>query len=144
MHTALRRGRLLPVLILAAAFTTTGCTLPMYRPGHGSIEIMDRREFRGYAETVFRTQNEAADILMYALPILETDDPEVYARAVKQENRLLAACAELNQAAIDQMNREGLGFFDMLTLPMDTTGCDRATQRAQRFIAQHDLERFTW
>ncbi len=144
MHRVLRRGRLLPVGVLAAVLTTTGCTLPMYRPGHGSIEIMDRREFRNYVETVFRAQNEAADILMYALPVLETADPGLYTRAIKREKILLEACADLNQAAIDQMNRVGLGFIEMLTLPHDTTGCDRAAQRAGRFIAEHNLKRFTW
>jgi hypothetical protein len=85
------------------------------------------REFREYAEAIFREQNELATELAFRLDDEEGFDSPSYLRLEAAEDDLLRACSELNDAAARQRDGDARGPFARLGVARSVAACERAS-----------------
>jgi hypothetical protein len=82
-------------------------------------------EFRAYVERVFREQNRVADELAFAL-----EAPGGRAELAAAEERLLAACAQVNELATAQRDETALGMRASVRAARTVPGCEEAAREA--------------
>jgi hypothetical protein len=87
-------------------------------------------EFRTYVEHVFREQNRVADELAFAL---EAPDGSPEGLAVA-EQRLLDACAGVNELATARRDERRLGVRRNLSAARSVSECDRTTRTVEELL----------
>lgn len=100
----------------AAVSTTDGERLPLASD-----------EFRGYVERVFREQNRVADQLAFALDAPAGGDRAALTAA---EERLLEACAGVNELATARRDEVRLGMRRSLRAARTVPQCEAAARAA--------------
>lgn len=88
-------------------------------------------EFRGYVERVFREQNRVADALAFAL-----EDEGSEAELAAAEQRLLVACAGVNELATARRDDSALGLRSSVRAARTVPECERATREADTQLAR--------
>jgi hypothetical protein len=88
-------------------------------------------EFRAYVERVFREQNRVADAVAFAL---EEEDSDAGLAAAEQ--RLLAACAGVNELATARRDDSALGLRRSLRAARTVPECERAARLADAELAR--------
>ena len=88
------------------------------------------QEFRVYVERVFREQNRVADELAFAL---EAPDGSPEGLAVA-EQRLLDACAGVNELATARRDERRLGVRRNLSAARSVSECDRTTRTVEELL----------
>jgi hypothetical protein len=88
-------------------------------------------EFRVYVERVFRDQNRVADELAFAL-----EAPGSNAELAAAEERLLAACAQVNELATARRDETELGIRASVRAARTVPGCEEATRAAEVELAR--------
>jgi hypothetical protein len=123
------------VAVSSALLLLTGCA---------TIDTADGRrlrptsaEFRAYVERVFREQNRVADELAFALegpgadqPLRAVDGTELAAA----EQRLLDACAGLNELATTRRDGQRFGLRRGLNAARTVTECEEETRSVARLL----------
>jgi hypothetical protein len=89
-------------------------------------------EFRAYVERVFREQNRVADAVAFALEEEEDSDAGLAAA----EQRLLAACAGVNELATARRDDSALGLRRSLRAARMVPECERAARLADAELAR--------
>ncbi|HEY8520203.1 MAG TPA: hypothetical protein VIN61_08990 [Gammaproteobacteria bacterium] len=118
------------LLALAAAGCAAVTTVDGERLGVASDE------FRDYAERVFREQNRVATDLAFAIEEAEIrgfDAPEALVRA---EERLLEACAGLNELAARRRDQRRVGARRGLAAARQAPRCEAAAREAAALLDQ--------
>lgn len=87
-------------------------------------------EFRAYVERVFREQNRVADELAFAL-----EAPDSGAALAAAEQRLLAACAGVNELATARRDETELGIRASVRAARTVPSCEEATRAAEAELA---------
>jgi hypothetical protein len=82
-------------------------------------------EFRAYVERVFREQNRVADELAFAL-----EAPGSSAALASAEERLLAACAGVNELATARRDETELGIRTSVRAARTVPDCEEAARAA--------------
>ncbi|HEX6996639.1 MAG TPA: hypothetical protein VF322_00760 [Gammaproteobacteria bacterium] len=116
------------LLALAAA----GCATVTTASGE-RLEVASD-EFRDYAERVFREQNRVATDLAFAIEDAQTrgsDAPEALLRA---EERLLEACAGLNELAARRRDQRRVGARRGLAAARQAPECEAAARDAAALL----------
>lgn len=113
-------GALLLVQGCAAVPTADGERLKLASP-----------EFRAYVERVFREQNRVADAVAFAL---EDDGSEE--ALVAAEQRLLAACAGVNELATARRDDTALGLRSSIRAARTVPECEHAARAADAELAR--------
>jgi hypothetical protein len=88
-------------------------------------------EFRAYVERVFREQNRVADAIAFAL-----EAPGSRAELASAEQRLLAACAGVNELATARRDETELGIGASVRAARTVPGCEEATRAAEVELAR--------
>lgn len=88
-------------------------------------------EFRAYVERVFRDQNRVADAVAFAL-----EAPGSNAELAAAEERLLAACAGVNELATARRDETELGIRASVRAARTVPGCEEATRVAAAELAR--------
>jgi hypothetical protein len=88
-------------------------------------------EFRTYVERVFREQNRVADELAFAL-----EAPGQNAELTAAEERLLAACAQVNELATARRDDMELGIRASVRAARTVPGCEAAARAAETALAR--------
>jgi hypothetical protein len=88
-------------------------------------------EFRAYVEHVFREQNRVADELAFAL-----EAPGSSRALAAAEERLLAACAEVNELATARRDETQLGIRASVRAARTVPGCEEAARAAATELAR--------
>jgi hypothetical protein len=88
-------------------------------------------EFRAYVERVFRDQNRIADELAFAL-----EGPSSDAALARAEERLLAACAGVNELATARRDDAELGVRASVRAARTVPGCEDAARAAAAELAR--------
>ena len=88
-------------------------------------------EFRAYVERVFREQNRVADAVAFAL-----EDEGSDAALAAAEQRLLAACAGVNELATARRDDSALGLRRSLRAARTVPECERAARLADAELAR--------
>jgi hypothetical protein len=88
-------------------------------------------EFRVYVERVFREQNRVADALAFAL---EAPAPQSALAAV--EERLLEACAGVNELATARRDETELGIGASVRAARTVPDCEEAALAAEAALAR--------
>jgi hypothetical protein len=86
--------------------------------------------FRAYVERVFREQNRVADELAFAL-----EAPGSRAALAAAEERLLAACAGVNELATARRDETALGVRASVRAARTVPGCEEAARAAAAELA---------
>jgi hypothetical protein len=86
--------------------------------------------FREYVERVFREQNRVADELAFALEAPGAERGELGGA----EQRLLDACAGVNELATAQRDERRLGIRRSVASARSVPACERAAREAARLI----------
>ncbi len=92
--------------------------------------------FAAYAEQVFREQNRVASRLAFAMADIEDDQSARYRNLAAAEDRLLDACAGLNEIAARRRDGERTGALRGLHAAEKAPACDRAAQAAAAALAE--------
>jgi len=90
--------------------------------------------FAAWAEDVFRLQNEALDLLAFALDERSDDAP-----LLEAEDRVLDACAGLNAVAVRRQRGAGTRPFQDLSAARAVPDCEAAARSAIELLEQHKL-----
>ena len=95
------------------------------------------QEFRTYARQVFEIHNEAVTKIAYALDDLESDPDQIdrYNGIVDADDRMMDACAELNQLAIARRDDKQVGLSELAGVASSIPDCERATAQATQLIS---------
>lgn len=88
-------------------------------------------EFRAYVERVFREQNRVADELAFAL-----EAPGSSAALAGAEERLLAACAQVNELATARRDEAELGIRASVRAARTVPSCEEAARAAEAELAR--------
>lgn len=88
-------------------------------------------EFRAYVERVFREQNRIADELAFAL-----EAPGSSAALAAAEERLLAACAQVNELATARRDETELGLRASVRAARTVPDCEQAARAAEAELAR--------
>ena len=88
-------------------------------------------EFRAYVERVFREQNRIADELAFAI-----EAPGAPAELAAAEERLLAACAGVNELATARRDEAELGIRASVRAARTVPGCEQAARAAEAELAR--------
>jgi outer membrane murein-binding lipoprotein Lpp len=117
---------------------TASCVLALLA-GCASISTADgdrlalqSEEFRAYVERVFREQNRVADELAFAL---EAPGPARGELAVA-EQRLLEACAAVNELATARRDELRLGLRRSLSAARTVPRCEQTTRSVAEVLAE--------
>jgi hypothetical protein len=113
-----------------ALFSLSGCAA--VATADGDRLALASAEFRAYVERVFREQNRVADELAFAL---EAPGAESDALAA-EEQRLLAACAGVNELATARRDERRLGLRRNLSAARSVPHCETATRAAAAALAE--------
>jgi hypothetical protein len=116
---------LLPPLLAAL----TGCV--SVSTADGSRLRLTSDEFRAYVERVFREQNRVADAVAFAL-----DEPGAAADLAAAEQRLLDACAGVNELATAQRDEQRLGVRRSASAARTVPQCEAATRAVSAKLAR--------
>jgi hypothetical protein len=122
------RAALVLVLPLLAAACAAVTAADGERIAFGSAE------FRAYVERVFREQNDVADRLAFALEDTAAADGTEHADLAAAEDRLLAACAGLNELATARRDEQRLGVRRSAGIARQAPECERATRAAREAL----------
>jgi hypothetical protein len=87
-------------------------------------------EFRAYVERVFREQNRVADALAFALEMPSGSEDELAAG----EQRLLMACAGVNELATAQRDQRRLGVRRSVAAAKTVPRCEQETRVAAALL----------
>lgn len=90
-------------------------------------------EFRAYVERVFREQNRVADEVAFALEGPGGAAPELAAA----EQRLLDACAGVNELATARRDQQRLGMRRSAAAARTVPQCETATHAVGELLEQH-------
>jgi hypothetical protein len=124
---AMRLARLVvPCALLALA----GCAAVQTADGQRLGLTSD--EFRAYVERVFREQNRVADELAFALEEPGAERAELAAA----EQRLLEACAGLNELATARRDQQRLGLRRRSSTARTVPQCEAATTLAGALLGE--------
>ena len=122
----LMRARHLVVWSLLVALT--GCAT--VATVDGERLALTSAEFRAYVERVFREQNRVADELAFAL-----EAPDGSAEGLADaEQRLLDACAGINELATARRDELRLGVRGNLSAARSVPECDRTTRAVEELL----------
>jgi hypothetical protein len=88
-------------------------------------------EFRAYVERVFRDQNRVADALAFALEASGSN-----AELAAAEERLLAACAQVNELATARRDDTELGIRASVRAARTVPGCEEAARAAEAVLGR--------
>jgi hypothetical protein len=117
------------VLPFGALLALQGCaTVPT---ADGARLKLASPEFRAYVERVFREQNRVADAVAFAL-----EDDGSGTELAAAEQRLLAACAGVNELATARRDDSALGLRRSLRAARTVPECERATRLADAELAR--------
>jgi hypothetical protein len=105
-----------------------GCVTTV-QPRDGDPLRVSSREFRAYAERIFRLQNEVASEIALRLEDAEPADVSALEAA---EDALLDACAQLNATAARRRDGGGVRPFSDLSTARSVPACETAALAAQR------------
>jgi hypothetical protein len=94
-------------------------------------------EFRAYVERVFREQNRVADELAFALEVPGLDGTELGAA----EQRLLDACAGVNELATARRDQRRLGMRRSASAARTVPQCEAMTRAAAASLAAARVRR---
>lgn len=120
-------------LVLAAA-GAGGCAAGVITADGEALRV-GSPGFRRYVEQVFRQQNRIATELGFALVDAELDgDQRAYRRLDAAEQRLLAACAGLNELAAMQRDGRRMGRLRALRAARAAPECEAAALAAEAVI----------
>jgi outer membrane murein-binding lipoprotein Lpp len=122
MNIARCTASCVPVLLAGCAAISTA---------DGDRLALQSEEFRAYVERVFREQNRVADELAFAL---EAPAPARGELAVA-EQRLLEACAAVNELATARRDELRLGLRRSLSAARTVPRCEQATRSAAEALA---------
>lgn len=89
-------------------------------------------EFRAYVERVFREQNRVADALAFALEAPGAERTEL----ATVEQRLLEACAGVNELATARRDDARLGMRRSLSAAKTVPLCDESTRAAAAALSK--------
>jgi hypothetical protein len=87
-------------------------------------------EFRAYVERVFREQNRVADEVAFALEA----DGATRKNLVAAEQRLLEACAGVNELATTRRDEQRLGVRHRAAAARSVPACEQATKTAAAML----------
>jgi hypothetical protein len=107
---------------LAALALLTGCAA--VSTADGERLRLTSAEFRAYVERVFREQNRVADEVAFALDAPGAAGGELAAA----EQRLLAACAGVNELATARRDELRLGMRRSLSVARTVPQCEAVTR----------------
>ena len=118
--------------LVAAATLLAACA--SVTTADGSRLAFASEEFRAYVERVFRSQNEVASKLAFALEDVGTSGGEGSPLAAA-EDALLGACEGLNELATSRRDEQRLGLRRSAEAARKAPDCERATSAARAAIA---------
>lgn len=122
------------LVVFACAFAVVGCAT-VTTAGGKRLRI-GTDAFAAYAERVFREQNRVASRLAFAMADIADDDSARYRSLAAAEDRLLDACAGLNEIAARRRDGERPGALRGLHAAEKAPACDRAAQAAAAALAK--------
>ncbi len=123
----MRPSRLVAPLVLAVL---AGCAT--VSTADGDRLALTSQEFRAYVERVFREQNRVADELAFALEAADGARNEL----AVAEQRLLEACAGVNELATARRDEVSLGVRRSLDTARSVPECEKATQAVAATLAR--------
>jgi hypothetical protein len=113
---------------LCALLCSSGCAT--VSTADGERLRLSSLGFREYVERVFREQNRVADELAFALEAPGAERGELGGA----EQRLLDACAGVNELATAQRDERRLGIRRSVASARSVPACERAAREAARLI----------
>ncbi len=122
--------------MVAGLLVLAGCA-PYITAANGDRMRANSQEFRAYARQVFEIHNEAVTKIAYALDDLESDPDQIdrYNGIVDADDRMMDACAELNQLAIARRDDKQVGLSELAGVASSVPDCERATAQATQLIS---------
>ncbi len=122
--------------VAAGLLALAGCA-PYITAANGDRMRANSQEFRDYARQVFEMHNEAVTTIAYALDDLESDPDQIdrYNGIVDADDRMMDACAELNQLAIARRDDKQVGLSELAGVASSIPDCERATAQATQLIS---------
>ncbi len=124
----LLKASLIPVM----GITLVACAGVIERPD-GRIMALNSKEFRAYVGAVFRHQNRLADALAFA--IVDGDSESHLQRLENAEQRLISACAGVNELATAERDGAKLGVWRKRRLARQVVDCQIAAGAAEKVLA---------
>lgn len=103
-----------------------------YPDGHH--ERMSKKQFKAYAEQVFRRQNRVVDRLIRADSGFEGDSIEPDARLLRAEEAMEDACRPLIDLVSAKAEKRRMKLADKLEMPNAAPACDRAVQAVEALL----------
>jgi hypothetical protein len=124
------------VCATVAALALMGCAT-VVTTAQGQRLRTNSGEFRDYAEEVFRTHNEVATSLAYALDDVEAAGPNTgpYQRLANADDRMMKACSPLDELAVARRDNRQVSLRQLTAMARSVPDCERATLAAQASIA---------
>jgi hypothetical protein len=119
---------------LLALFAVAGCAA--IQTGDGERLAPTSPAFRAYVERVFREQNRVATEVAFAL-----EAPGEHAQLIAGEQRLLEACAGVNQLATARRDERRLGARRSLAAARTVPACEEATRAVAALLTGERAER---
>ena len=118
------------VLLFAwVVLTLTACATPPANSGHTS--------FSGYAESVFRHQNEVNSRLMMLSEADKLPDDDEFQKA---EEAMADACHLLNEYAERESNNESIGWRFKSKVQDSVKGCDESVKRMEVLMVKPEIK----
>lgn len=122
--------------VVAGILVLAACA-PYITAANGDRIRANSQEFRDYARQVFEMHNDAVTRIAYALDDLESDPDQIdrYNGIVDADDRMMDACAELNNAAVARRDGKQLGLHELAGVASSIPDCERATTQATQLIS---------
>jgi len=121
-------------LVLAVPLVLQACAA--VSTADGQRLRMTSPEFRGYVERVFREQNRVADEVAFALEAPGGGETALAAA----EQRLLDACAAVNELATARRDGRRLGAGNSARAARTVPACEEATRSVSALLAGSPTE----
>ncbi len=117
------------LLFVCLASGMIGCATPPANSGHSS--------FSGYAESVFRHQNDVSSRLMMLNDADQLPDDDEFEKA---EEAMTDACHLLNEYAERESSGEGMSWRFKSEVQASVQGCDASVKRMETLIAKPEMK----